>query len=253
MESCTEILGIRFYAISCADAKKEIKNALRGEGQMRLFTPNPDIILKAQKNNALRKALNSGALLLPDGIGIVIASRLLGAPLPQRITGIDMGEFIISYAAESELSIFLLGGKPGVAEAAERELRKKYPRLNICGTHHGYFEKSGSENDTVVEKIRSRSPDILFVCFGCPAQELWISENAARLQSVKLLAGLGGSLDVWSGKVRRAPRFVQICGFEWLWRMIREPKRLRGFLNIPIFMEKILLQRSSISRTSPKV
>lgn len=245
MKSSSEILGVRFYAFNQEDVKKEINESLKQGKQTRIFTPNPDILLKAQKNDALRKALNDGALLLPDGIGIILASRLLGTPLPQRITGIDMGEFIISEAERMGLRLFLLGGERGVAGKAAHKLTKKYPRLNICGTHHGFFAKSGTENEKVLELISKAAPDILFVCFGAPAQEIWVCENATRLPSVKLFAGLGGSLDVWSGNISRAPNFMRRCGLEWLWRVTREPKRAKNLINIPVFIEKILKQRIS--------
>jgi N-acetylglucosaminyldiphosphoundecaprenol N-acetyl-beta-D-mannosaminyltransferase len=115
-------------------------------------------------------------------------------------------------------------------------MRVRYPTLQICGVHHGYFDKSGAENAEVIKKIRTAAPDILFVCFGFPAQEKWITDNLSSLPSVKLALGLGGSLDVWSGNIRRAPLLVQKAGLEWLWRTVLEPKRARIFLDIPHFL-----------------
>ena len=124
------------------------------------------------------------------------------------------------------------------AEAAKEALRAKYPSLCLCGTHHGYFDKSSDslENQAILSLVRRTRPDLLFVCFGAPAQERWISENAEEIPSLRLCMGLGGALDVWSGSVRRAPKFIQKCGFEWLWRALSEPKRFPRLLAIPKFL-----------------
>ena len=129
-----------------------------------------------------------------------------------------------------------------VAEAAAEALRAKYPSLCLCGTHHGYFDKTqgSSENQAVRSLLREAKPEILFVCFGAPAQERWISENTEEIPSLRLCMGLGGALDVWSGGVRRAPKFIQKCGFEWLWRALSEPKRFKRLATIPKFLWEII-------------
>ena len=123
--------------------------------------------------------------------------------------------------------VFLLGGKDGVAPLAASHLQEKYPSLRICGSYWGYFEKDGEENRRVLGMIRACRPDILLVCFGFPMQELWIRENLPMLPSVRVAVGLGGSLDVWAGKVRRAPTVLQAHGLEWAWRMAAEPRRMK--------------------------
>ena len=130
-----------------------------------------------------------------------------------------------------------------MAEAAAKNLKCRLPSLNICGTHHGYFEKSGKENYLVLEEIRAAAHDILFVCFGFPMQERWICDNLSSLTSVRIAMGLGGSLDVWSGNKKRAPKALQAMGLEWLWRSAFEPKRLKILLKIPKFLYFSLLQR----------
>ncbi len=252
MNGIAEILGIRFCDMSSDDARKKICRAMDRRERLKIFTPNPDILLRAQDSPALFSALSSGALLLPDGIGVILASRLLRTPLRERITGIDTGEFILAEAAKRDFGVFLLGAEDGIAENAAKRLTEKYPRLRICGTHHGFFEKNGEENKRVLGNIQKASPDILLVCFGCPAQELWICENADKLPSVSIFAGLGGSLDVWSGSIRRAPRILQKFGMEWLWRAIREPKRLKKLALIPVFLEKVLRQRLTLGRQNKK-
>jgi N-acetylglucosaminyldiphosphoundecaprenol N-acetyl-beta-D-mannosaminyltransferase len=176
-----------------------------------------------------------GFMNIPDGIGVRIAARLRDARI-ESMSGIDLGESLLSIAARSGLRVFFLGAKRGIAKKAAENMRVRHPTLQICGTQHGYFDKSGEKNAAVLEKIRSASPDILFVCFGFPAQERWITDNLASLPSVKLAMGLGGSLDVWSGNLRRAPLLIQKAGLEWLWRTVLEPKRARIFLDIPRFL-----------------
>ena len=199
----------------------------------------------AQKDARFKEVLNSADLLLPDGIGVVIASRILGAPLSERITGIDTGEFILKLASARSIPVFLLGAKPGVAERAATEIKARYPNIKIAGTHHGYFNKSGAENDEIIRCIKNSGARILFVCFGAPIQEKWIFENKGCLKSIKLYIGLGGAFDVWSKDVRRAPQALQIIGLEWLWRIIKEPHRAGFLLKIPCFLCKVLCRKIS--------
>ena len=142
-------------------------------------------------------------------------------------------------ASESGERVFLLGGADGVAPAAAEKLKKRYADLNVCGSYWGYFEKDGDENRRVIGMIRACRPDILLVCFGFPMQEYWIRDNIHLLPSVRVAAGLGGSLDVWAGKVRRAPRILQRNGLEWAWRMAAEPKRMKQIPQMVHFMETI--------------
>jgi N-acetylglucosaminyldiphosphoundecaprenol N-acetyl-beta-D-mannosaminyltransferase len=197
------------------------------------------MLLAASKDRELRKLLNSSELNIPDGVGVRLAARLRGVRL-ESMSGIDIAEELLSVAASEGCRVFFLGAKRGVAEKAAENMRVRYSTLQICGVHHGYFDKSGAENVDVLKKIRAAAPDILFVCFGFPAQEKWITDNLASLPSVKLAMGLGGSLDVWSGNIRRAPLLVQKAGLEWLWRTVLEPKRARIFLDIPRFLIKAL-------------
>ena len=243
MKKRIDVLGINFDNISFLEAEKIIREALNEKRQLQIFTPNPEIALASQKDSSLLTMINSSGLILADGIGIVLGSRILGTPICERITGIDIGELILGIANEKKLRVFLLGGKQKIAESAAEKIKKRYSDITICGTHHGYFEKEGEENDALVKDIESTSPDIIFVCFGFPAQERWIYKNSASLSSLKVSAGLGGALDVWSGEVRRAPKILQKLGFEWLWRTILQPKRLKVFLHIPIFFIKIFKQK----------
>lgn len=193
-----------------------------------LFTPNLEMLVRSSEDKALRTLLNSANIRLPDGIGIYLCALFGGMRPPARTTGIDCAEALLSLAEKRGYSVFLLGGRQGVARRAATKLRRRYRALKVVGTHHGYFDKrqGADENNSVIRSINEARPDVLFVCFGFPLQERWISENISSLPSVKLAMGLGGSLDVWSGDVRRAPKAFRNAGLEWLWRIAREPKRL---------------------------
>ena len=227
----------------CSSRKEEILRSLdkrikKGIPTV-IFTPNTKMLLQANASPAFLGILNSSSLNIPDGSGILIASRMLGGNIKQRITGIDFAASLLALAEKRGYRVFLLGSERGVAKKAKKNLKISFPKLKICGAHHGYFKKSGKENEKLLKKIRSAHPDILFVCLGSPTQEKWIAKNARQISSLKLSIGLGGSLDVWAGKVSRAPKLIQIAGLEWLWRTIKEPKRARIFFDIPVFLFKV--------------
>lgn len=222
-----QLYGIQISCESPQSTLEELTQALkRGERRI-VYTPNFQIMSQASRDIKSKELLRSADMLIPDGIGISLMCRINKKGRAPRVTGIDTAHAILKYASAHSLSVFLLGAAPGVAELAEQRLCNELPTLNICGTHHGYFDRSlfSYENTAVLNKIRSTSPDILFVCFGFPAQEEWIQRNAPHLPGVRLFMGLGGSLDVWSGKVRRAPLCFRAFGLEWLWRCALEPKR----------------------------
>ena len=243
-----EKLNIFSVSVDTAERKdilQKMSDMLCGNSQNKIFTPNTEMLLAAKKDHRLADMLNSAELLIPDGTGVKIASQILNSPLSERLSGIDLAAELLTIAAQTENSVYLLGGKEGVAEAAAKNLKNLLPSLDICGTHHGYFDKSGEENDRLLSDIRAAAPQILFVCFGFPAQERWICENLTptALPSVRIAMGLGGSLDVWSGNKKRAPKALQAMGLEWLWRSAFEPKRLKIFLEIPKFLYFSLLER----------
>jgi N-acetylglucosaminyldiphosphoundecaprenol N-acetyl-beta-D-mannosaminyltransferase len=216
--------GVAFDNLTLSEAVRE---AMRGNGEAcRVYTPNALMLRACTENPKYTELLNSASLVLPDGAGVLLAARRQGTPLRERVAGISFGEALLCEAARGDDRVFLLGGKEGVAPRAAENLQKRYPGLNICGAYWGYFEKEGEENRRVLGMIKACRPDILLVCFGFPVQEVWIRENLPYLPSVRIAAGLGGSLDVWAGDVRRAPVFVQRRGLEWAWRMAAEPKRL---------------------------
>ncbi len=192
-----------------------------------VVTPNALMLDACRGDDRCRDLLNRASLSLADGAGVLLAARRRGTPLRERVAGIEFGEKILDLAAKRGLRVFLLGGGDGVAQKAAQALALRYEDLRVCGTYWGYFEKTGEDDRRVMQMLRAARPDILFVCFGFPMQERWIADHVGQMDGIRVVAGLGGSLDVWSGRLRRAPRIVSSMGMEWLWRMAREPRRLK--------------------------
>ena len=223
-----ELYGVKFKRLTEESALETMAKALRGDAQLRVFTPNLEMLSTAAVSPTKRELLSEADLLLPDGIGVSLLCLKHGIAPPPRLTGIDSAAKLLRYAAEQGDSVYLLGGKPTVALRAAENLKQRFPSLKICSTHHGYFDIQidSLENSEVIKDINSLSPRILFVCMGFPRQEEWIINNAHKLPSVRVFMGLGGSLDVWSGDLLRAPKWVQKTHLEWLWRCILQPSRI---------------------------
>ena len=200
------------------------RRALDGNRTRVLVTPNAEMLASRRQRGILGKA----DILFPDGIGIYIAMRRLGLPLAERSCGIELCQRIFEdfNARKRKLRVFLLGGNEGVAERAAERLSRRYGNLDFCGAHHGYFDPNGTENRQIIKKINSAQAELVIVCMGFPRQERWMLDNRDALPTVRLMMGLGGCLDVWSGNVTRAPRAVREMGFEWAYRAIKQPERL---------------------------
>lgn len=205
-----------------------------------VFTPNAEIVMQAVREPELANMLNRADLLLPDGAGVVLGARLLGTPVKEKVSGIDVARGLLKRGQKRKLRFFLFGGKPGVAEQAAIHLLTDYPGISIAGFRDGYFDSA--ESAAIVEEINSVSPDILFVCLGAPKQERWIMENRDSLRC-GVAIGLGGSLDVFAGTGKLAPEWMRRAGLEWLFRLVREPHRWRRMLDLPRFVLLTLFTR----------
>lgn len=226
-----DVLGVSFDDLTMDEAVEIALGFMQERRACYACTPNPEIVMAAKGDAALRAALSGAELVLADGVGITKAAAMLGTPLKSRVPGIDFASNVISRLAQRGGSVYLLGAKPLVAEAAAEKLTQTYPGIVIAGTNDGYF----TDDAPVIEKINAASPDFLMVCLGSPKQEMWMSANAGRL-SCGLMAGLGGSLDVLAGNVQRAPETWRRLGLEWLYRVIKEPKRLGRVMKLPAFV-----------------
>jgi len=198
---------------------------------------NPEKVMRASREPALRPVLEGAGLKIPDGVGVVLASRLRGGPVRRRVTGIDLALAFCREAARHGWPVYLLGAAPGVAEAAGAELLRRYPELQIAGTGDGYFR--GRERE-VAERVRASGARILFLALGSPAQEYWLSRYLPAT-GCRVGMGVGGTFDVLAGRTERAPRLMRKLGLEWLYRLVREPARYRRMAVLPVFLVRALL------------
>ncbi|NLI91050.1 MAG: WecB/TagA/CpsF family glycosyltransferase [Peptococcaceae bacterium] len=228
------ILGTRIDNVGLDDCLIFIFEALAKGHEIRIVTANPELIYRAQKDNELLEILDSADMVLPDGIGVVWAARQLGGVLKERVTGIDLTYEILKEGDRCRWRIFMLGAKPGIAEKAAIEQSQKYPGI-IFDSHHGYFTQE--EEPFVLEKIRRFNPDILLTGLGAPRQEVWNYRNKGI---AKVRIGVGGTIDVLSGQVRRAPRFFQENNLEWFYRLLKEPSRISRQSILPLYVLKVL-------------
>ena len=236
-----KILGVRVDKITKAQALEEFQKLLEGDRCELIVTPNAEIVEKASKTPELRRIINEeAAIVTPDGVGLIYASKLKGDPIQEKVAGIDFAHSAIELCAKLGRSVYLLGSKPGVAEAAAANLEKEIPGLKIAGFRDGYFKDE--EESEVVAEINASGADFLCVALGSPKQEYFVIRHRDALK-VKAAAGLGGSLDIWSGQLNRAPQFYIDHGLEWLYRMIQEPKRLKRLPALPIFLIKAAIRR----------
>lgn len=224
-------MGVAFDRVTLPQAVERGAELARGAGWGYVVTANPELVLLAQKDPEYARILAGAAMTLADGIGVVYAAKVLGTPLPGRAPGVDFAGGLMEAMARDGLGLYLLGAKPGVAQRAAENLKERYPGLKVCGVHDGYFQ----EDEPVVEDIRASGADVVFVCLGAPKQEQWIAANGAAT-GAHLLVGLGGSLDVFAGAVKRAPEGWQRLGLEWLYRLLQEPKRIGRMAKLPGFL-----------------
>lgn len=233
--------------VNMEQAKARLKGIMEEDGLDIIVTPNPEIIMNAIKDKELKNLIQNSSLAIPDGISIIYASKIMGEPLEERITGIDFLTHVLEFLNEKNMGIYLLGGKPSsqgeksVCEMAGENMKRKYPGLIISGTHHGYFETE--EEASIVEEIRESGAAFLCVAMGSPRQEKFVDAHKKELGTIRGAMGVGGSLDVWAGTVNRAPEFYQNHGLEWLYRLIKEPVRFKRMAKIPLFMMKILITK----------
>lgn len=232
------IMGVSFDNVTMAQAIAQAQVLMQQPEAAYVVTPNAEIVYEAMHNTDLRQLINQADLVLPDGAGVVLASKILKTPLQEKVAGVDFADNLLQVLAETGGSAYLLGSKPGVAELAAEKMLQKHPGLTIAGTADGYFQDEAA----VIAKINAVKPDFLFVCLGAPKQEKFMAAHRHELQ-VKLMAGLGGSLDSFAGTVKRAPRWMIRLNLEWFYRLIKEPRRFGRMLRLPKFLWAVCLKR----------
>ena len=225
------ILGVAFDALTFGEAEERADALLCSGAGGYIVTANPEIVLRCREDAAYAAAVNGAKLVLADGVGDLCAARILGTPLPGRVAGADLVPRLLARLAERSGSVFLYGARPGVAERAGESLQSACPGLRIAGTENGYI----SDETALLEALEREKPDLLLLGLGAPRQELWMAENRQRTPAVMI--GVGGLLDVFAGDIPRAPESWQRLGLEWLYRLLREPRRFKRVIRLP----KILL------------
>ena len=246
-----ELFGIPLDRIDNEQALEKINQLIENRKPSYLITPDTLAMLKARKDKQYFQITREADLVTPDGAGILWATSMLKKPLIERITGIDLINKICQLAIDKNYRIYLLGAKPGVVSKAKENIEKRYPEIQIVGYHHGYLQdnstkkmnsndRSVSSERAIIRDIRNKKPDLLLVGMGVPKQEKWITKNLHEL-NVPLSIGVGGSFDVLSGRIPRAPLWMQNHGMEWLYRLMIEPKRIKRTIALPYFMWLVLL------------
>ena len=235
----TDILGLKFDNVTMDEALRIGEGFLDADRAAIVVTPNAEIGYDASNDPNLRDLLNGADLMLPDGAGVVLAARLRKTPLKSKVAGIDFAANMLQIFARRGTRLYLLGSKPGVAEQAAEQMKRKAPGLVICGTADGYFK----DEATVVAAINEAKAEAVFVCLGAPKQERFMFAHRDELPTVRLMAGLGGSLDGFAGNVRRAPDWMIKCQLEWFYRLCREPKRIGRMMRLPKYVVKAIGSR----------
>ena len=233
-----DVLGVGFDNVTMAEALDTARALLQRPEASYCVTPNAEMAYEALHDESFRAILNEASLVLPDGAGVVLGAKILKTPLKEKVAGIDFAANLLGVLEETGGRLYLLGGKPGIAEQAAENMKKTYPKLCICGTADGYFK----DEAPVIARINEARADVVFVCLGAPKQERFMVQHRQELH-VHLMAGLGGSLDAFAGTVQRAPAWMIRLNLEWLYRLIREPKRFRRMLRLPKYLWAVMLKR----------
>jgi N-acetylglucosaminyldiphosphoundecaprenol N-acetyl-beta-D-mannosaminyltransferase len=241
------ILVVDVDAVTMTDAVAAIDetiDARRGHGglPLQIATVNPEFVMLARRDDAFREALAGAGLHTPDGGGLLLAARILGHPLQERVTGVELVRSLAASAARRGDRIFFLGAGPGVGAAAAGALVRDFPGLPIAGDYSGDASEAGDAE--TVAAVRGARSDIVLVAYGAPSQELWLARNL-NVSGASVGIGVGGTFDYLSGRVRRAPAWMRRLGLEWLFRLLQQPARARRMLVLPVFLLLVIRQRLS--------
>lgn len=232
-----DILGVAFDALTLDEAAERADALMLAGNGGSIVTANPEIVLRCRKDAAYAAAVNGAQLVLADGVGDLYAAKILRTPLPERVAGADLVPRLIERLAARGGSVFLYGAKPGVAQRAGEALAGAYPGVRIAGTENGYI----SDETALFAALEREKPDLLLLGLGAPRQELWMARSRRRVDAVMI--GVGGFLDVLAGDIPRAPETWRRLGLEWLYRLLREPRRIKRMIRLPEILFLALRER----------
>ena len=242
MSSRVRILGVDIDNITSDEAGSITKELIENSNKSctLVVAPNVEFIMEAQKDEEFFNILKTASLATPDSIGVIIGGKLQKKPFKERIPGQTYLRKVFEVGEKEGWTFYLLGGEGDIPKRAKEHLESLYPKAKIVGYHEGFFTEDSEEK--VIEEINSLKPNVLFVAMGAPIQEKWIYKNKDKLK-VDIAAGQGGTFDYEAGNIKRAPVWLQKCGIEWFWRLIREPKRITRMVVLPIYLLKILFAK----------
>lgn len=243
-----KILGVKLDNLKLKNVLKQVDNFLNSKSQHYIVTTNPEFLIQANKDQEFKKILNNSDLSLADGFGILLAGLVKGKFI-NRISGADLMMDICKVAEQKNSSVFLLGSSGNIAESAAKNLKSKFTDLNIVGAERGLDKSSTKEEEMeLVKRINKTKPEIIFVAFGAPKQEKWINENMAKISSLRLAMGVGGTFDYIAGKTKRAPKIWRSMGLEWLWRVILQPFRIFRIVKAVIYFPVLFVFKDLLKK-----
>lgn len=242
-----DVVGIPIENVTPEQAVQDVSAFLDKRENKIVVTPNAEILQLCVENEAAKQTVLQADYIVPDGIGVVRGAKMLGTPLKGKVAGCDLGWNLLDEIERKGKRLYLLGAKPGVAEQAAENMQAVHPNLIICGVADGYFK----DDDAAAEKVRAADADALYVCLGVPRQEQWMVKYRDRL-NVGVMMGLGGSMDVYAGTVKRAPKIFIKLGLEWLYRLMKEPWRLKRMMKLPQFFISVKKYKKQIKKEASK-
>lgn len=236
MSERVEILGVKVDAVTMAQAVECVQKLIAARKPSIVATANAEMLMRATHDAELHQILNAAELVVPDGAGTVWAAHHLGYEMPERVAGFDLVQELLKLAPKKSQRIFFFGSAPGIAEKAKAKAESLYAGVQIVGTRNGFF--TASDEPEIITQIRNSRADILLAALGVPKQEKWLAAHKSEL-NVPVSIGVGGTLDVMAGAVRRAPKWMQRAKLEWLFRAMLQPSRAGRLIALPKFVLKV--------------
>ncbi len=244
-----KILGTKVNLLSMTQVMQEITLWCQGNDKHYICTADAYMLNLAFEDKKLQDILNNADIVTPDSSGVMLAAKICKTPIKYKVSGCELAEQLCKVSADNNLRIFFLGAKEGVALEAAKQMKAKYKKMNVAGYHHGYFTEE--ETPQIIDLINKSGANVLFVAFGIPKQEIWISENIDKL-NVNVAMGIGGTFDVMSGNLQRAPKFYQQTNLEWLYRYFQDPKKSYKLKLLPKFILNVIKYKDGSNNAESK-